>query len=594
MLGLQRIVLHHSYLPNKSTAIECAGNTNISGDNGTGKTSALNLIPIFFGEQSDRLVSRAGGKKDFLDYYLPTSASLIGFDYLREDGPKCVVLYRIQRSEGARLAYRFIDSCFTGAFLTKELKPKLLQGLAITEAIAEVTQSGIDVSNQLLTVMDYRAIIQQDERLLKRGGRVQKALKATAKRFCLGGPNSKMSHMDRLTYAILKRSSMFSRLKSMIADTFFEDIALGDKPEHFKNPELIDNIQHIRSFLEHRPQFQRCIQTASDRVRIAIQIHQFKQALDQAITEQRRVQHDLENELDALKTRYRHLENERDDRLQTYQSEVKDHKDSCGRFERELNLLHQQKTEWEERNITYKVSELEALADYQEQYQQALGHWRQLKEGTQKPDAERVEAKQLAAEAFEQLKQRTDDKIDKLKEQLSALEQQGAKAREQILLDKHDHHQGLMQSLETEHSTLLTALNKAQWQQEHMQPNEEEHIKQEAINQQIEQLEHQIDLKDSQRDDVLSKQQAAKTAYTQAVEQLEEAEQRLNHIKSQAQQLQQQLYPADGSLLSALRAQDPEWGQGIGKILPRHYYIGKISRPNLLKTKTMALYWGGR
>ena len=53
MLGLQKIVLHNSYFKGKTVAIPCNGHTNNSGGNGAGKTSALNLIPIFYGESPE-------------------------------------------------------------------------------------------------------------------------------------------------------------------------------------------------------------------------------------------------------------------------------------------------------------------------------------------------------------------------------------------------------------------------------------------------------------------------------------------------------------------------------------------------------------
>ncbi|WP_373565941.1 ATP-binding protein [Microbulbifer okhotskensis] len=53
MLGLKKIVLHNSYIKGKVTCIECEGHTNNSGGNGAGKTSALILIPVFYGKEPE-------------------------------------------------------------------------------------------------------------------------------------------------------------------------------------------------------------------------------------------------------------------------------------------------------------------------------------------------------------------------------------------------------------------------------------------------------------------------------------------------------------------------------------------------------------
>ena len=80
--GLKNIYLYDSYLPNNSTKIELGeGNSNLTGANGAGKTSTLNLIPIFYGARPDRLMDRSANKLNFTDYYLPHARSMIVFEY---------------------------------------------------------------------------------------------------------------------------------------------------------------------------------------------------------------------------------------------------------------------------------------------------------------------------------------------------------------------------------------------------------------------------------------------------------------------------------------------------------------------------------
>ncbi|WP_341582816.1 ATP-binding protein [Marinobacter metalliresistant] len=42
--------------------MQCRERTHAGGTNGAGKTSILHLIPAFYGEEPDRIVSRAGGR----------------------------------------------------------------------------------------------------------------------------------------------------------------------------------------------------------------------------------------------------------------------------------------------------------------------------------------------------------------------------------------------------------------------------------------------------------------------------------------------------------------------------------------------------
>ena len=221
MLGLQKIVLHNSYFKGKTVAIPCNGHTNNSGGNGAGKTSALNLIPIFYGESPETVNDRAGQKLSFLDFYLPTSASLIAFEYEREDGSRCAILYR---HPAGKVAYRFVSGKFQDTFFKEDLKEKLLNGLPISDAINELKVENVPVTRQIINITEYRSIIQQNEASVRKAARTRKGIRAEVKEYCLGGANSHMIHMDRLTFSILKRNSMFKRLKKMIVYTMFGEI----------------------------------------------------------------------------------------------------------------------------------------------------------------------------------------------------------------------------------------------------------------------------------------------------------------------------------------------------------------------------------
>ena len=66
--GLKAIYLFDSYFAGKLVRVGCEGHTNNTGDNASGKTSLLNLIPIFYGLTPDKLIQRAGSKKSFVEF----------------------------------------------------------------------------------------------------------------------------------------------------------------------------------------------------------------------------------------------------------------------------------------------------------------------------------------------------------------------------------------------------------------------------------------------------------------------------------------------------------------------------------------------
>ncbi len=590
MFGLQRIALHHSYLPNKSTAIECAGNTNLSGDNGAGKTSALNLIPIFYGEQPDRLVNRAGGKQDFLDYYLPSTASVIAFDYLREDGPRCVVIYRIKRSDGPRLAYRFVDSSFESAFLSETLKPKMMQGIAITDALNEIAQSGVKISNQLLTVMDYRAVIQQDERLLKRGGALKKTLRDDAKHFCLGASTCKMSHMDRLTFAILKRSSMFGRLKSMIADTFFEDLAISDKPEHLKNPELIQDIRHIRTFLEQKPQFKKTIDQAHERLNIANKMVASKQALDLKLIDAQDQLGKLDQAYQSMLTEKQKLEEHRTEEEHRLSLKIKDHKSDVNRINRDLDTLHQRKSEWDAQNIIFKLSEWNNLNDIQQQHEEALEHWKSLKEDIDAIELERLQAEKRAQESLERHKVRIENQREQLRSDITEAQSTFSETKESLLLDRQKRLDEWREDMQLALEEIQNAIADCRSSSHSPSLTESEQIEVEALSERIDSSEHQIEMAESHYERLLQEQAQAKTAHNEKLEALESSNQRLQTAQKTIDSLKKQLFPDQGTFLNALRESNEQWVHTIGKVIPESLLHRKDLNPTYDPEQNHTLY----
>lgn len=91
--GLKSIYLHNSYIRNKRVKLRCDGHTNLIGGNYRGKTTMLNLLPIFAGISPESMVQKAGNKSSFLDFYLPNLQSMIVYEFLGQQG-MCLIANR--------------------------------------------------------------------------------------------------------------------------------------------------------------------------------------------------------------------------------------------------------------------------------------------------------------------------------------------------------------------------------------------------------------------------------------------------------------------------------------------------------------------
>jgi predicted ATP-binding protein involved in virulence len=81
---LLRLVMVDSYTKGKITELPISGGTIITGRNGRGKTSLLQIILAFYGERPDRIVVPASNKVSFARYYLPRMTSYLVYEYQRE------------------------------------------------------------------------------------------------------------------------------------------------------------------------------------------------------------------------------------------------------------------------------------------------------------------------------------------------------------------------------------------------------------------------------------------------------------------------------------------------------------------------------
>lgn len=218
--SLVRLILVDSYTEGRITELPLEGGTAITGRNGRGKTSLLQLIPAFYGERPDRIVRPVSNKKNFARYYLPRSTSFIIFEYRRDDVLCCAILFADESGEAVH--YRFMRSAYRRDLFVLEDERSLVMSAGLAE---RMKLKGVTVSRKM-PLDEYRAVIQG--KMGHGSDRAKQRQLIADFSFC---PTSHpLPHIERIVSGMFQRKTNFNDLQRMVVTSLpggGNQIALG-------------------------------------------------------------------------------------------------------------------------------------------------------------------------------------------------------------------------------------------------------------------------------------------------------------------------------------------------------------------------------
>lgn len=207
---LLRLILLDSYSPGGEAIIDLSDGAIVTGDNGAGKTSLLNLIPIFYGENPGQCTS---GSSSFADFYLPHSTSYVIFEYLRRDVHCMAILYSVGE---AAFNYRFIRAAYNLSLFTED-------GDGATLISAKDLKVGLKTAgaphSPVLTLSEYRNIIQGRVT----GGKSSAENRALVADYSFTASGSKLVHLEKIVSGMFTRKANFDEFLRVIVDYISND-----------------------------------------------------------------------------------------------------------------------------------------------------------------------------------------------------------------------------------------------------------------------------------------------------------------------------------------------------------------------------------
>ncbi|WP_150299713.1 ATP-binding protein [Pseudomonas profundi] len=573
MSGLKSIILHHSYFRGLRVRIECDGHTNLQGTNGAGKTSALRLIPMFYGYEPNRLVDKVAGKDSFVNYYLPNRQSMLVFEYTRADDERCcAVMYRKEGDAG--FAYRFVKAAADASVFHPDMEALFAAGEDAGSILRhQVPALDIRVSPEINRIVDFRSIIQNDP--TGGGRRVQGArsridVRTFAGQFGLGSIRTRMQHIDALTTVSIKKDQMMARLKEMIVDSLLSDVVnLGAPPSHIKNEGLWSDLKSLTAFGEHEKTVKQALtdfesvkdnRLALDSCRLALADLQALGADQTALLGRQMAGINLD--IEALSTELASKREALDEQISRQRAEVNTYNSQVQRLEAERD-------NWEtERNIRHWEAELANLPMVRSDLDAARDRLQVLKAESEniaheagmakaainqqlEQDLDALETRQhQAQEARDALRSQHQQAIEALEQsreqQLEAFDEQLAQVRhecEALLEDAREQERQAREPGTTELEQRRSATDAVALAREHREQTERD----------VERLRHQLE-------QVSTGERSAEQHYERARGELQEAKARRDGIHSL-------LYPEDGTLLAYLRASGLPWHENLGKAI---------------------------
>jgi len=181
------------------------GNAAITGENGIGKTTALQIIPLFFGCLPSRIVNTASTVQAMMKFMLPHPTSVIIFEYQRgdsEDDVRMVTIRKQQNNNSDAPEYRFFRCGYREELFVRNREDGSQIFLDDEGTVRTAREMGIVVEAKINT-SEYRNIILRTRSHSKDAEMIQKM----ARQYSFA--NRPLPHLDRLIGAVVKEAIEF-------------------------------------------------------------------------------------------------------------------------------------------------------------------------------------------------------------------------------------------------------------------------------------------------------------------------------------------------------------------------------------------------
>lgn len=253
------------------------GGAAITGKNAAGKTTTLQLVPLFFGIAPSQISQSSANREPVLRFVLPNPTSAIAFEYQRGDDPHDVKLVILRRQHGTDTPeYRILESAFLTDLFVREIDGGQLEFLDDAGTRDAALKRHIAPGTRFSSAQ-YRSIILN----LRSYNKDFADIKRAAQQFSFA--KKELPHMDRLVATMVRERVDFSDFTAVVTTMVLDQMG-GLSPVGGAGQKIIvrQGKEQIARWLRNRDACER-----------ALKIKPEVDALEALLKTRRKVDHEL-------------------------------------------------------------------------------------------------------------------------------------------------------------------------------------------------------------------------------------------------------------------------------------------------------------
>lgn len=576
--GLLTIYLYDSYLKGSLTKLEVfGGHTNLTGQNGAGKTSALNLIPVFYGARPDRMMDRSANKLNFTDYYLPHDRSLLIYEYATPLGINCAVFYRHPTQE--RLCTRFIQGAAEKTLLTQENLQFHAENNSAKELFSHLYKQGVNVSLQIEHTKDYKAVITNERFRLKANPK----LRELAVLFSLAGQKLEIKHVGDLTQITSNKLNLLDSFKQMLIDLYLDSERSVTKFKISHDfAEVTNELRVLYRLQKEKPKIQAGIERRTVLLNTYEELSAYQSHVQTWKINNEDQIHLFETNLADLKQKLQRDVAELNQKIAVNSTELASIEGKLTASQAHLKRIVDTETFYKQNNILKKQQEFHHLATHEQNMLDAKNYLSELEQNYQDV---KNKFSQLELEILKQKDRdvgRNTETLEQLaneKEQLSIKQKQ---RMDELLQAKHAEDLDFNQSHEKQRSEFEAKITRCTTRIEtvmRMEANEEQEDSAYRVDIDLKNI--KIQNKDKEIKQYYQNQSVLRDEYEHLREELRLEKQRLQQLEAEKKSLIELIESNDTILHFLNQNPDVNWRE----------HIAKVIHPKLLARKDLSPYW---